>query len=301
MADKCAVTRLSKGAEVWNKYRVDNEDWIPDLTNCDLYERDLRQVNFSNANLTGAELRFADLRGADLSGALLKGAKLYRANLNQADLQGASGLELNANSVLQTRFGVGAWDSWSVLRRSYTGHRFFVHLLLLLAFVMPLVLKTMMWLAVAQAFVIIGGDSNSMGTLATLKQRTNTLLAIETAVTPIEALRTDTLCDSTSPDPIYVIELVTGWREKGWQLFFFLAVVVYNVLRGTLTFRVSLLREEEERTMYSPALHQYRGLYRFNLAVWGLSPLLIAAQIWNVYHWLWTPVQLPIWLGQIMG
>jgi uncharacterized protein YjbI with pentapeptide repeats len=87
---------LQLGVEMWNKWREQNEDIRPDLSEANLSEASLSEVDFetvlsSEANGGGVNLRGADLIGtnlgrANLAWANLRGADLFRANLRGADL-----------------------------------------------------------------------------------------------------------------------------------------------------------------------------------------------------------------------
>ncbi len=74
MANQEHLDRL-KDIEAWNKWRAENPEIKPDL---------------SEADLCGADLSGADLCGADLSGAILSKACLSWANLSKADLISAN-------------------------------------------------------------------------------------------------------------------------------------------------------------------------------------------------------------------
>jgi len=95
---------LEQGADVWNRWRTENPEVLPDFSGSHLERRDLRGANLSRADLRHADLRHADLMEANLaqadlteailSTANLKNAKLtdailYRADLRIADLSGA--------------------------------------------------------------------------------------------------------------------------------------------------------------------------------------------------------------------
>ena len=93
MPDEEHLKILKRGAEQWNKWRLENAI-KPDLGGANLIGAYLSGANLSGANLSFANLGGAYLSGADLSGANLIGAKLIRAylggaNLSFADLSGA--------------------------------------------------------------------------------------------------------------------------------------------------------------------------------------------------------------------
>jgi uncharacterized protein YjbI with pentapeptide repeats len=129
MADATHLAKLKEGVAAWNKWRDDNPEIRPDLTNVDLRSHsfrptarygplqavnlqradlvranlqgaDLQYANLQNANLHSANLKIANLKGADLQGADLQCANLQAANLRAANLQDANvtGVKFNRSS-----------------------------------------------------------------------------------------------------------------------------------------------------------------------------------------------------------
>jgi uncharacterized protein YjbI with pentapeptide repeats len=103
MADLSHLDVLRQGVEVWNRWRTENSELLPDLSeaelsNAKLSAADFRSVSLQAADLSGADLSDAcfhsvagfELRFADLRSANLRGANLGRANLLWADLRGAN-------------------------------------------------------------------------------------------------------------------------------------------------------------------------------------------------------------------
>ena len=84
MANPEHLEILKQGVEVWNKWRKDNPDVKPDLS-----EADLLNAYLKGADLEGAYLGAADLSAANLSEANLQRANLSEANLSKANLVGA--------------------------------------------------------------------------------------------------------------------------------------------------------------------------------------------------------------------
>jgi uncharacterized protein YjbI with pentapeptide repeats len=89
MANPEHLAILTKGVEAWNEWRVNNDQFIPDLTTANLRSKNIRGFNFFSANLTGADLTGAQLISVELGGARLNGAMLIEADLRMARLQRA--------------------------------------------------------------------------------------------------------------------------------------------------------------------------------------------------------------------
>lgn len=100
MANEEHLAILDQGVEVWNKWREDNPDVIPDLDGATLYVANLAGINLADASLAGAglvraNLNFADLARSNLTKADLDGAFLVGAYLCGANLTGANLFEAN--------------------------------------------------------------------------------------------------------------------------------------------------------------------------------------------------------------
>jgi uncharacterized protein YjbI with pentapeptide repeats len=136
--DTKQVAILKKGAAVWNRWRRDFPDIVPNLSHLDIrFFADLRGVNLIGANLYKtliqadvsqadfrcAFMRQANLPGASLRGARLTGANLYMARLKRTDLTGATLIDTNLRGALLegTRltdanisgariYGISVWD-----------------------------------------------------------------------------------------------------------------------------------------------------------------------------------------------
>jgi len=95
------VEILKQGVEVWNKWREENPEIIPNLMRANLSKMELcginlneaylvqaflERTNFENAQLVSAVIKEADIRGAKLQKANLEKANLSRANLKYAQL-----------------------------------------------------------------------------------------------------------------------------------------------------------------------------------------------------------------------
>lgn len=110
----------SGGSRLWNDWRIDNPELLPELASLELFEANLpfvnlskadlrmanlRLANFYNANLENSDLSYANLEGANLRGANMSGSKLYKVDLAGADLQQANlrGADLRGASFAGAR------------------------------------------------------------------------------------------------------------------------------------------------------------------------------------------------------
>lgn len=227
-----------------------------DLWRVHLEHADLVVVHLEHADLAGAQLEHADLTGAqlehaDLLFASFEHARLYRADLNEAYVRGAKGLLLDDNRVRDIDIEGDAPDPWSVLRRKYTGPWFFVHLLLLLVFFAPYLGRAVYLSATGKM------EQWTIEKYAALGGR------LEEAPEPVRELsrahaELQRRFDETHEERRAMWVLLGD--KAGWRWLLPMVVIVYNVLRGYLTLRVSMLRDAEERSQHSPTLEEYYGM-----------------------------------------
>jgi uncharacterized protein YjbI with pentapeptide repeats len=91
MANEEHLRILNEGVEVWNQWRRDNPNEVPDLSDATLFEMNLSGANFSGTGFSDADFSLANLRSAnlcnsDLFNANLSGTCLCGTNFENADL-----------------------------------------------------------------------------------------------------------------------------------------------------------------------------------------------------------------------
>ncbi len=101
MANNDHLTILRCGVDFWNRWRQDNPDIAPDLSNADLAKANFRHANFKSANFVRANLRKARLRESDFTNANLSDANLQWAILSKSNLTRTTMIntDLNRSSV----------------------------------------------------------------------------------------------------------------------------------------------------------------------------------------------------------
>ncbi len=90
MANPEHLAKLKEGVEDWNKWREENPDIKPDLSEAILKRDTLSGINLSEVNLSGAELWSVNLSEAYLSQVNLTDAKCWKVNLSGANLEEAN-------------------------------------------------------------------------------------------------------------------------------------------------------------------------------------------------------------------
>ncbi len=265
------------------------------LKGATLQSANLTGAVMSGANLDGASLVFADLRGALLQGAKLKGASLHHADFREADLRGVEGAIFDETNVVFAISGLAAKDPWSILRRKYSGVMLLFHLLLLVAFLCPYVARAVIWRAVnhgQQIYVSATGEivselrrfSHEQSltreqwrlraqrelSASGLNDQVITRLLDDGVKSEFGGVEGD-LADRVSRElsglgPCLRKDCVATpmWRvlfqlDRGFlAAFLALGLLVYNILRGILTWRVGLMRDEQERSGLTPPWRSIR-------------------------------------------
>ena len=246
------------------------------LINANLKNAWLSNATLENANLCGANLEKAllmetNLKNAILSGANLTGAQLKHANLNGADVRGATGIIFDSNRVDRLRIEGKAPDPWSVLRRNYTGPRFFIHILLLVAFLLPYIGKAIVLTSISNGMVLIDKTLSAIPTDIS----TDTLLKKKAAVWILMGFTNDNNIIIT----FYFV--IIAWM-----------MIAYNIFRYILATKVSDLREAEDRSKITPAKKEYLGLYRLHRIANVFMYIGYGSLIIQIVRWLWV-TQIP--------
>jgi uncharacterized protein YjbI with pentapeptide repeats len=253
------------------------------------------------ANFTGhASFTHSVLAGASFAHtAFTGGMDFFAADLSGTDLRNAPDIHLDSTFVRGTKFRARAGDAWSRLRRNYTGTMFTIHLILLTAFVLPYIARAGMLLGVNRAQLLL--------------QRT-----IDVAADRIEAdaIRDLTPCLASECKQFPIYQVLLGWDRGFYWSALVGALLLYNVLRGVLTYFVSLMRDAEERSGFTPLwwprrefnqrlnqddppptftdyLWSYRWLAWLQVAMNVLIWVALFSFLWHLKDWLTRTIWIP--------
>ncbi len=278
------------------------------LTGAILEDADLRMVTAKNAifsttqahgaNLSGAiiqesqlgradmidtDLREAEFQNSDLRRVKMEGAILWTTHLDGADLRGATGMKFDDTIIKDTIFSPRSPDRWSTLRRYYTGPRYAITLILLIAFILPYFTKAAGWVAAAKAQESMESfvDDIETGLLnSTQVDAANTAIAEEL----IKSIRHKLPVPGNQEwEQAQVWELLLGVDKGPWYFFSTCMLILYNLFRGMLTWVVGPMRDAEERSGVSPQ-------HRVDAPGRGKKIRLWMQGGWaETYAWLWMP------------
>lgn len=226
------------------------------LKNSYFIDANLKNLKLVDADMSGSNLRGAKLNHIDLKGVNLENSDLTNTELEHADLRFTNNYLLNSTYIRNTRFSVNARDPWSILRKTYTGPAMLITLLALAAATLPYAMKAIYWSAI-NVYQTHSGINLT--------------------------------CESYQCYSI--IELLLGF-DKDWfyQVIIFI-LLFYNVFRGVLTYIVSLMRAEEERSGYSPQWggtypwQGYKPLYHAHKVLNYIKVIALFLFMYNLYYW----------------
>lgn len=302
-----------------------------DFTRADLTAARLYDAILTGANFLRAELSHADLTQTDLSGAVLRHADLSRARmkhvrLENADLRNARVQRFDQSfvrgaqfSALSSRWRVflceavcgplALWfrkrgwerasagvkftadhnDAWTVLRQSYAGPRVTFLFFTVIAFATPYI---------GRAVVLSAAAPIERQLMEHAKARKPVVLAQLAAAK--EGDKADLQIELTRIDDTIVrFEQKKVWKvllnwDKGplWPSLAGL-LILYNIGIYVLITSVSALRDEEERSGWTPAWREYRHLIWVHRAVVLLFYVSVASFGINVGSMLGEEIIVP--------
>jgi uncharacterized protein YjbI with pentapeptide repeats len=277
----------------------------------------LAGVLLHSASLRGAQLRQIDLTGSRLLKADLTGADLWRARLGGADLREVTGLVPDETYVAGARFSpapglrvprlrflratrAAPWppgrDPWSLLRQTYAGPRAVFLLLGLACFAVPYMAKLVALVQISHAERLAIPMSKA-GAAASRQapDKGGWLSKIERAqpseggwlpkAGPAQAYEAsvEKQMKDRFGEPVPVWWVLLGLHKgHGWEVARLAALAAYNLCLFWLVRRVGPMRDEEQRSGYSPPWAGYRRLVRLHGVCSALLYVSLASFVWNV-------------------
>jgi hypothetical protein len=232
------------------------------------------------------------------------------------------------NSFLRNaRLSAKPNDPWSILRRSYTGPNLLFHVLFMLAFLTPYVAKTVFLLGVNEVQQGIQNTTEAFHKHITESEHQLTGVSPPQPVLNFaEEIRRITPCLREKCKMSYVWQVLIG-ADLGpsyWALA--VALLLYNFCRAILTSFVAPLRDQEERSGFTPPfkrppddplsrgardtrnsfirwMDQQGLIYWRESYGWLMYPhrvvrllwyVAIISFAWHLIGWLGTPIYLPV-------
>ena len=231
------------------------------LSSATLVKLELNGSDLTEAKLVAADLSEANLSNANLSKADLSEAKLHGTILTGADLRGTKRVYFDETYITGVRFDANAKDAWSVLRRIYTGPAMLWTTLALIAAITPYIAKLLFWVSVNR-FQDFSED-----------------------------------IDCQLHDCYQVWQLVLGLDRGGFYWTVPSILIFYNMVRAYITYKVIPMREEEERSGFSPKLYGLTGYRHVFLIhqyiVRWIFWLALGLFLYNLCDWMTKTVGLP--------
>lgn len=313
------------GADLTNADLSHAELSLADLSGARLGAARLPGARLQRARLTGADLTNADLTDAqlfeaDLSRARLKGARLENADLrccrvhrlDESYVRGAQFSALSARwwvflctvvlgplSLWLDRRGwkkaAGAVgyqpdhnDPWSVLRQSYAGPRVLFLFFTVLLFALPYVGR-------AAVYSVVGPVERELIRAAEVRKRQVERRLAESPDDPV--LRDDLehinqLLNRVERKPVWKVLLHWG-HGNPWPSILAGVLILYNVGLYVLITCVSGLRDEEERSGWTPAWREYGYLIWIHRVVVLLFYVSVATFLYNIGELLGEEIAVP--------
>lgn len=176
----------------------------------------------------------ADFDNACLDYADMTGCKMYSANLSNASLKYIKGLRLDKNYLRGSKIGVsiaGELNPWSKLQNKYTGMSATLNLIFLIVFFIPFIAKAAFWSAVTEIQI------NNQEAL-------NSVVKISTDLSTVEWSSYE------------IWQLLLGVDKGGLFWIIPVMLILYNILRASLTIFVAKLSDAQDRSGECPAYNR---------------------------------------------
>jgi uncharacterized protein YjbI with pentapeptide repeats len=245
----------------------------PGLDGCSFTGADLRNSFFCFYGISNVNFKNTHLQNVTFQGKFnnKNDVVLLSCDLEDADMDGSIGYMFSGCYVKGLRQSSNSKDKWSILSREYTGTRVLFNLIFLFLFLAPLLMKAMFWIYIADF--------------------QNTLKVYFSNIQP----PTDNILSSF--DKIFelkhVWEIILGIGGDDILLVILLfTLILFNLSKIICTFFISSMRDEEDRTGYTPNCYgegvrgHYQWLYYVHLVNRSLFYLIVINAIISIYNFL---------------
>ncbi len=261
---------------------------------------EFKESNFFEPRIKRSKLVNSDFTDTDWIRANFGYSQTTKSCFDKASVHGAIGLRFDQNSVDRIRIEGNAHEPWSILRSKYTGPNYILNLSLLVLFLIPFGIKAIYLKA-------LSSYQQSLHELATVTSE-----SIDPTIKSLGLSVEQHLLEfEQSHQLIPAILVLLGWLKGPWFVALTAVVLLYQALRGLLTYQVSSLRESEERSQVTPSLQEYYysifnrpkprriawherrnpilwiGLYPAHRVVSVLFWVALGVVILNTADWLW--------------
>lgn len=251
------------------------------------------KAKMKNTNFKAANLKETSIRYVTLQNTILTNAEVTDADFTSSNLRDVVGYEFDSNNIIDARFSPNAKDKYSTLRNTYTGYWFFIILLLTVLALTPYVVKTAMWLTVAES-------ENVINKIQTRFESTINDIQTVSPLAKEQIIRLNEFGKDLNPSKskrykkTNVLRTVTGWEDGAFGFTLSMFLLLYNFTRGYVTLKVMRLRETEERSRHSPNKSDYKLLFQIHkilkIMLWGTLTIFI----FKILHLFLTELYIPL-------
>lgn len=198
------------------------------------------------------------------------GTAARTTNLRNTDLRFTSGLIPNGQSARTARFAARAKDPYSIVRQKYTGPMLFFHLLFLVAFFTPYIIRAGAWTAFER-------------------------IQTSELVTQVELSGTIPVAPEMVEQNVFLSVLGFNSPSWGWAKGILASLfVLYNIGRAAMTWWLSQVRDAEERSGHLPEIREYWWCYTLHrLFMWWAFGVSVSWFVFRFTLWLFSTVSVP--------
>jgi len=238
--------------------------WSCDISKSSVSESLFIESSCFNVNFCHTNLSTSSFKRANLKHSRMNYTRLCGSDLDRAVLTNVSGLLFDYNSIDKILIEGNSKDPWSILRRTYTGPKYILNIILLIAFLLPFIGKA------AYLTALSATQQSLIEISSSIEESTKEIEAISSV------LQQSISHIQTSQEQTLAVAVLLGWTDGIFTTLLIAVVILYNLFRAYLTFKVSSLREAEDRSKVSPTINQYYGdFHPLSNVKWRLNSLFL--------------------------
>lgn len=236
-----------------------------DLSGAKILRSQIKDSKFADSNFSNSVFDEVFLDKCHFSNCTWKNSETRKLTFIDSEVPSSPRFFVNGEPQNGMRFCPNSSDAWSVLRRSYTGPLFSVWIGATILAFGPLLIEAKFWQLMDEA--------SQLGV-------------------PLLSSGAPLVSKSELEDHL-VISIVSRWASGWFPFVMTMTILGYNAARAVLTWNLSSLRQEEERSGFSPFRWQYEKYWNAHKILRIIAFMALGFLLWNLGSVFLEPVSYP--------
>lgn len=227
------------------------------LTEGFFYRSTFRKCTIENTDILKSNLTECSFIDTNINHVNFESSNLAGTKFINTIIKNSTNIAFDGSLLERCRIHKSTKEKWTQLKNNYTGSNFIFNMIFLLAFILPMLIKVVFW-------------SNYQKILELTEQS-----------------------EYLNFKEYYMWEIVLG-KSSGNTLLLMttISLLLYNLLRAFLTYKVGIASTEEQINGFTPEYHEYAWLYPLHIITKLLFYFSLIIFTFNLYHYIFLKISI---------